>query len=124
MSGRRPSALATIRQLDAQGPLLPLVEKPERAELQVAPYWGEECISTDTETNLCAAADLIAAARALTGGRRQHRGCLALLEPGGMARAASRRVLEQARISLEEPGHALVVGALRRRLESVIAAGL
>ena len=43
--------------------------------LQVAPYWGEECISTDTETNLCAAADLIAAARALTGGRRQHRGC-------------------------------------------------
>ena len=32
--------------------------------LQVAPYWGEECISTDTETNLGAAADLIAAARA------------------------------------------------------------
>jgi hypothetical protein len=64
MSGRRPSALGTIRQLDAQGPLLPLVEKPELAELQVAPYWGEECISTDTETNLGAAADLIAAARA------------------------------------------------------------
>ena len=79
---------------------------------------------TNTETNLGAAADLIAAARALTGGRRQHRGCLALLEAGGMARAASRRVLEQARISLEEPGHALVVGALRRRLESVIAAWL
>ena len=41
-----------------------------------------------------------------------------------MARAASRRVLEQARISLEEPGHALVVGALRRRLGKGIAAGL
>jgi len=49
---------------------------------------------------------------------------LALLEAGGMARAASRRVLEQVRISLEERGHALVVGALRRRLESVIAAWL
>jgi hypothetical protein len=109
MSGRRPSALATIRQLDAQGPLLPLVEKPERAELQVAPYWGEECISTDTETNLGAAADLIAAA---------------LLEAGGMARAASRRLLEQARISLGEPGHALVVGALRSGLGNGIAAGL
>ena len=41
-----------------------------------------------------------------------------------MARAASRRVLEQARISLEEPGHVLVVGALRRRLGNGIAAGL
>jgi hypothetical protein len=41
-----------------------------------------------------------------------------------MARAAARRLLEQARISLGEPGHALVVGALRRRLESGIAAGL
>ena len=120
-----PSTLSAIRQLDAQGPAqLPLVANPELAELMVAPYWGPECITTSEETNLPAAASLLAAACCLTGGRRQHRCCLALLVAGGMADGPARRLLEQARISLGEPGHALVVSTLRRRLESGIAAGL
>jgi hypothetical protein len=119
-----PSTLSAIRQLDAQGPALPLVANPAVEELQVAPYWGEECITGEHETNLPAAAGLIAAAWCQTGGRRQHQCCLALLQAGGMTTAAARRLLEQARISLAEPGHALVVGTLRRRLESGIAAGL
>jgi hypothetical protein len=119
-----PSTLSAIRQLDAQGPALPLVANPAIELLQVSPYWGEECITGEHETNLPAAASLIAAAWCLTGGRRQHQCCLALLQAGGMTAAAARRLLEQARISLGEPGHALVVGTLRRRLESGIAAGL
>ena len=120
-----PSALATIKALDAGAPAqLPLVANPELAELMVAPYWGEECFSDDEQTNLMGAASLLAAACCLTGGRRQHRCCLALLVAGGMADGPARRLLEQARISLGEPGHTLVVGTLRRRLESGIAAGL
>ncbi|CAK6692372.1 hypothetical protein OGCDGJMD_01219 [Cyanobium usitatum str. Tous] len=120
-----PSTLSAIRQLDAQGPAqLPLVANPELAELMVAPYWGPECITDEHETNLPAAASLLAAAWAMTGGRRQHRCCLALLVAGGMADGPARRLLEQGRISLGEPGHALVVSTMRRRLESGIAAGL
>ena len=120
-----PSALATIKALDAGAPAqLPLVANPEVELLQVPPYWGEECFSDDEQTNVCGAAGLLVAAWCLTGGRRQHRCCLALLQASGMTTAAGRRLLEQARISLGEPGHALVVGTLRRRLESGVAAGL
>ena len=120
-----PSTLSAIRRLDAGAPaLLPLVANPPVEELMVAPYWGEECFSDDEQTNVCGAAGLLAAAWAMTGGRRQHRCCLALLVAGGMADGPARRLLEQAHISLGEPGHALVVSTLRRRLESGIAAGL
>jgi hypothetical protein len=119
-----PSTLATIKALGTPAPLLPLVANPAVEELQVAPYWGEECITGEHETNLPAAAGLLAAAWCQTGGRRQHQCCLALLQAGGMTAAAARRLLEQTRNSLGEPGHALVVGTLRRRLESGIAAGL
>ena len=123
-----PSTLSAIRQLDAQGPALPLVlpvvDNPAVEKLQVAPYWGEECLSDECQTNLPAAAALIAAAWCQTGGRYQHRGCMALLREGGMPAVAARDLLQQAHISRGEPGHALVVGTLRRRLESGIAAGL
>ena len=120
-----PSTLSAIKALDAGAPAqLPLVANPPVEELMVAPYWGEECITGEHETNLPAAAGLLAAAWVITGGRRQHRCCLALLVAGGMADGPARRLLEQARISLGEPGHALVVGVLRARLESGIAVGL
>lgn len=117
-----PSALATIRQLDATAtPALPLVENPELAELQVPPYWGEGCFTSETETNISGAAGLLAAAWCLTGGRHQHRGCHALLVAGGMTAAAARRLLDQARISLGEPSHGAVVEVLRARLEAGVA---
>jgi|GEM_PF-4501845 len=119
-----PSTLSTIRQLDAQALVLPLVENPAVELLQVAPYWDSDCITTSEETNITAAAGLLAAAWCQTGGRRQHQCCMALLQTGGMTAAAARRLLDQALISLGEPGHALVVGTLRARLESGIAAGL
>ena len=103
---------------------MPLVANPAVELLQVAPYWGPECLSDECQTNLPAAASLIAAAWCQTGGRRQHGCCLALLVAGGMTAAAARRLLGQTRNSLGEPGHALVAGTLRRRLESGIAAGL
>ena len=52
-----PSALAAIKALDAGAPAqLPLVANPQVEELQVAPYWGEECVTGEHETNLCGAA--------------------------------------------------------------------
>lgn len=119
-----PSALSTIKALDAATPLLPLVANPAIELLQVPPYWWPECLSDECETNLPAAAALIAAAWCQTGGRHQHRGCLALLQGAGMTAAAARRLLEQARQTAGEPTHGVVVGMLRRRLGSAIAAGL
>lgn len=118
------SALTLARQLDTTAPVLPLVANPPIEQLMVAPYWGPECISTSEETNLMGASSLLAAAWAMTGGRVQHRGCLALLQASGMTAAAGRRLLEQARLTLAEPSHAAVVAVLRARLESGIAAGL
>ena len=120
-----PSALAAIKALDAGAPAqLPLVANPEVEELMVAPYWGPECFSDDEQTNLAAAGSLLAAAWCLTGGRRQFQAVVALLQEAGMTVAASRKLAEQARLTAGEPGHALVVGVLRARLESGIAAGL
>ena len=118
------SALTLARQLDTTAPVLPLVANPPVEELQVAPYWGPECISTSEETNLMGASSLLAAAWCLTGGRRQFHAVVALLQEAGMTAAASRKLAEQARLTVGEPGHALVVGTLRARLESGIAAGL
>jgi hypothetical protein len=118
------SALALARQLDTPAQPLPLLPNPEAEQLMVAPYWGPECISTSEETNLMGAASLLAAAWVITGGRAQHRGCLALLQASGMTATAGRRLLEQTRLTLAEPSHAAVVAVLRARLESGIAAGL
>ena len=87
------SALTLARQLDTTAPVLPLVANPPIEQLMVAPYWGPECISTSEETNLMGASSLLAAAWAMTGGRVQHRGCLALLQASGMTAAAGRRLL-------------------------------
>jgi hypothetical protein len=118
------SALTLARQLDTPAQPLPLLPNPEVEQLMVAPYWGPECISTSEETNLMGAASLLAAAWCLTGGRRQFQAVVALLQEAGMTAAASRKLAEQARLTVGEPGHALVVGVLRARLESGIAAGL
>ena len=118
-----PSVLSTIRRLDAARPALPLVANPPVEELQVQPYWTGECISTATETNVEGAAALITAAWCQTGGKRQHETVLALLQAGGMGRAAARELADQARQTLGEPGHAAVVAELRDGLvEGIVAA--
>lgn len=117
-------ALTLARQLDAPAPALPLVANPAVEELMVAPYWDEGCITGEHETNLAGAAALIAAAWCVTGGRRQQQAVLALLGAAGMTAAAGRRLAEQARLTVGEPGHAAVVAVLRARLESGIAEGL
>lgn len=118
-----PSVLSTIRRLDATAtPALPLVANPPVEELMVAPYWTGECISTATETNVEGAAALLVAAWVLTGGKRQWETVLALLQAGGMSRAAARELTDQARQTLGEPGHAIVVAELRDALVAGIVA--
>jgi hypothetical protein len=119
-----PSALATIKALDATRPvLLPLVANPPVAELMAPPYWVEGCISTHAETNVEGAAALLAAAWCLTGGRRQWEAVMALLEAGGMSRAAARQLADRALQSLGEPTHAGVVAELRGELAAGVVAG-
>jgi len=120
-----PSVLAAIKALDVVQPVvLPLVANPPVEQLQVQPYWTEGCISTDTETNVEGAAALLAAAWALTGGKRQHEAVVALLQAGGMSRAAALELADQARQTVGEgQGHAVVVQQLCQALvEGIVAA--